>query len=195
MEAETLHKMGPGAELDAEQPMTLSVRDWQTVRPSLELLIDERPADIDFAAWLHTRHHSLEFIFKIPAGYPGRRSSFGHYISRLMFEEDVFGITGIYYWTSGVQKCMDTLNRARKRRPKWSDPMSIYGAQFFWMKRSPTSPMVYIKIEVEDDETCILSVNENDPEYRNEAGADPVGLNDFPLLMLVSLFPCPLANA
>ena len=194
IEAETLLKMGPAADPDMEQPMTLSVRDWRTTTPSIELLVDERPADTDFAAWLHTRQLSLEFMFKIPAGYPGRRSRFRHYITKLMFDEDVLGITSIYYWPSGMQKCMDTLNRARKRRPKWSEPMTLYGAQFFWMKRSPTSPIVYIKIVVDDDETCILGVNESDPEYKNEAGADPVRLDHFLFLTCAPFMPGPLAN-
>lgn len=177
IDAETLQQTGPYTDQDTDQAMSLTVNDWHSDSPSTYLMLDERPSTTEFEGWLNARDRTVEFQFIVPANYPGRRSNIGPYIQKLLENEDFLGIAAIYLGADAVQQCIDTLRRARRRRPQWSEPITMYGAQFFWMKRGPDSPMVYIKTVVDADETCILTVNETNPDYKDEAGGDAVCLD------------------
>lgn len=183
LDAETLQQTSSQMCPDTEQTLFLSVQDWGADEgsPSTHLLLDERPFNKTFDGWLNAKKRTLEFRFKIPPDYPSNRAKAPAYIQNFLSSEDLLGITTIYIGPEAVRTCMDILKKARSRRPQWSEPISMYDAQLFWMKRSPHSPSIYIKMVVDSWETCILVVNENTPEYKNEFGSDVVSQSTLPV--------------
>lgn len=174
IDEETLEQIGPGADEGPEQTMSLTVYGWHSDQPPIYLMLDERPSETDFDGWLNARERTLEFQFTVPTDYPGRRSNFGTNIQKLLLNDNLLGINSMYTGPEAVNNCIEGLKRSRSRRPQWSDPVSLYGAQFTWMKRSPTSPFVYFRMTVDASETCILNVNERSPNYKDETTGDVV---------------------
>ncbi|RJE25274.1 hypothetical protein PHISCL_02363 [Aspergillus sclerotialis] len=172
IDAETLEQTGPFPYQGPEVTMSLTVYDWHSDEPSIYLMLDETPSETDFEGWLNTRERTLEFQFTVPTDYPGRRWSFGSNIQRLLSNRDLLGIGSMYIGSEAVKDCLDELKRSRTRRPQWSEPVSLYGAQFSWMKRSPASPLVYFKVVVDPSETCIFNVNETNQQYKDDIAGD-----------------------
>lgn len=174
LDAETLQKTFSQTSQGTEQTVFLGVHGWHTEEPSIYLMLDERPCNKLFDGWLNAKETALEFRFKIAADYPDSRARIPAYIEGLLSNKDLLGISTLYIGPDPVKQCMDVLKKARSRRPRWSEPISLYNAQFSWMKRSPQSPSLYLKMAADSDEVCILIVNENTPVYKNEFGSDVV---------------------
>ena len=174
IDAETLQQTGRAADQGREKSMSLTIYDWNSDSPSINLMLDETPSETDFEGWVNSRDRTLEFQFTVPADYPGHKPKFGSNIQRILSKDKIFGIGSMYIGSEAVKNCMEEMKRSRTRRPQWSEPVTLYGAQFSWMKRSPTSPLVYFKMTVDASETCILNVNEANQEYKDEAAADVV---------------------
>ncbi|RMJ22164.1 hypothetical protein PHISP_06961, partial [Aspergillus sp. HF37] len=172
LDAETLQKTFSQISHGTEQTVFLGVHGWHTEEPSIYLMLDERPCNKPFDGWLDAKETALEFRFKIAADYPDSRARIPAYIESLLSNKDLLGISTLYIGPDPVRQCMDVLKKARSRRPRWSEPISLYNAQFSWMKRSPQSPSIYLKTVADSDEVCILIVNENTPVYKNEFGSD-----------------------
>lgn len=164
------HRSGP---IQSKQ-CSSACRTGTQMSPPSTCCLDERLFSKPFDGWLNAKQRTLEFRFKIPADYPGHRASIPAYVKSLLSDRDLLGITTLYIGSGPVKQCTDILKKARSRRPQWSEPVSLYNAQFFWMKRSPRSPSIYVKMVVDSDEICMLVVSENSPAYRNEFGSDVV---------------------
>lgn len=177
LDAKTHHQTSSFLDPNTEQSLYLKVEDWFKDEPAFYWMIDEKPSSSSFVGLSIPRDQTLEFQFKVPAGFADRASIPIH-IRTLLSDQRRLGITTIYYGAETVRKCLDILMKASSDRPNWSpnwsEPVLMYGAEFTWMKRSPESPAVYFKAIADENEICVLAVKEESPAYKAEFESDPV---------------------
>lgn len=167
-----------------EQTLSLLIYDWQSCEPQVQLVLDDRPFSGPFEDIFDEKEESLEIRFRLSDGYHNSISSLKTDIEEALTGQNFLGATTMHTGAIAVRKCMDDLRRARKRRPQWSDPRTIFNAEYRFMRRSTESRSLYFKTVVDEEERSVIIVNESSSVFKDEMGCDVVSPNAIPLACL-----------
>ncbi|OKP13709.1 hypothetical protein PENSUB_593 [Penicillium subrubescens] len=89
------HYPGPEGEVDFESAdnwLDLQIVQWREQRPTLVLKMGPASSDAQFTDHLDQSTDTLQFVFKLPAEYPGGRVGLLHNIRDLLDSQNPFGI-------------------------------------------------------------------------------------------------------
>jgi hypothetical protein len=173
------HYPGPEGEVDFESAdnwLDLQIVQWREQRPTLVLKMGPASSDAQFTDHLDQSTDTLQFVFKLPAEYPGGRVGLLHNIRDLLDSQNPFGIVETHVGqreTSSVLGVLGTKSwiRQNEKDQRWTNAPKAFGCK---AGCAQLSSQYFFKFRVSTGEAALLVVNKNADGLKSAVGQQRV---------------------
>lgn len=173
------HYSGPEGEVDFESAdnwLDLQIVQWREQRPTLVLKMGPASSDAHFIDHLDQSTDTLQFVFKLPAEYPGGRVGLLHNIRDLLDSQNPFGIVETHVGqreTSSVLGVLGTKSWIcqNEKDQRWTNAPKAFGCK---AGCAQLSSQYFFKFRVSTGEAALLVVDKNADGFKSAVGQQRV---------------------
>lgn len=158
-----------------------SVDNWLALQvvqwcgpPTLVLKLAAASSDAEFKEHLDESTNSMQFVFKLPADYPGGRPALLRNIRELLDGARPYGIQEAIFGKKETCKFLASNPCApqNEKDTRWTNVGKVYGCQVVWTQ---FSSQVFFRFRVCTGESALLVVDKDADTYKSATGQLSVG--------------------
>ena len=161
---------GPaGADYEfADKWLALQVVQWRGP-PTLALKLAAASSDAEFKEHLDESTDSVQFVFKLPADYPGGRPALLRNIRELFDDAGPHGIQEAIFGKKETCKFLASKPWApqNEKDTRWTNAGKDYGCQVGWTQ---FSSQVFFRFRIGTGESALLVVDKDADTYKSATG-------------------------
>lgn len=170
------HYPGPEGEVDFESAdnwLDLHIVQWREQRPTLVLKMGPASSDASFTDHLEQSTDTLQFVFKLPAEYPGGRVGLLRNIRDLLDSQHPLGIVETCVGQREIGRVLGSMSwfRQHGKDQRWTNAPKAYNCK---VGCAQLSSRYLFKFRVNTGESALLVVDKNADGFKSAVGQQRV---------------------
>ncbi|KAF3388449.1 hypothetical protein F1880_004050 [Penicillium rolfsii] len=183
------HYPGPEEHIDFESAdnwLELQIFQWREHCPTLVLRMGPASSDVSFTDHLDQSTDTLQFVFRLPAEYPGGRVGLLHNIRKLLEDQHPFGIVETHFGPTETSRVLGSIswNRQHGKDQRWNNAPKAYNCK---VGCAQSSSQLIFKFRVDTGESALLVVDKNADGFKSAVGQQRPLQQQLAFMQLITL--------